>query len=346
MRSQTVWLLLATTLVAVLLTGCVRKPPAPPAQFADPNRAPTGSQALEDRVIRAINLSRLTDDEFEVLRKSAGIELASEQVLADFAAAAAARGQLTVAINLFYQRALRAPGDEGMSADALGLAMGHLKWDACNQIAEGLLSERHTSGVFLVRALCLERMGLHEDSLLNFAAAAETLPIDKEVLVELMQLTEKRGSPALMPPEPEADYQRLMAAVSRNGATSRLMVQHLTGQFAVDVEVGSVDMGGLSQREIRQIILSRSQSYRHCYNLAATAEKRSPPLKGVGDVRFIVGALGGVGKIDWTRSEWNDHPAQDQLESCLAEQLRRLRFPQPRFARQELAVHRFQYQPD
>ena len=333
------------TLASVMIIGCVRKPPPPPPQFADPNRAPTGSQALEDRVIRAINLSKLTDDEFKILAEAAALELASEQVLQDFAAASAARGQLTVAINLFFQRALRAVGDPGKSADALGLAMGHLKWDACNQIAEGLLNKRHSSGVFMVRALCLERLGRTEESKLNFAAAAKVLPIEPELLKQLMTLTEKRGSPGLLPPEPIEDYERLMQAVARRGACDRLMVQHLVGHFRVDVEVGSVDMGGVSQREIRQIILSRSQSYRHCYNLADAAIRKAPRLEGVGDVRFVVGALGGVSDVTWTRSEWDDHPAQEQLETCLAEQLRRLHYPQPRFARQELAVHRFSFQP-
>ncbi len=346
MRRSTFRPLAAVALAVVMIGGCTRKPPPPPPQFEDPNRAPTGSQALEDRVIRSINLSKLADEEYEILAQAAADELASSQVLADFAAASAARGQFPVAINLFFQRALGAVDDQGKSADVLGLAMGHLKWDACNQIAESLLSLRHSSGVFLVRALCLERMGRTEESRLNFVAAGKTLPIEPELLKELMTLTEKRGSPGLLPPEPRKEYDRLMTAVMRRGACDRLMVQHLMGHFHVDIEVGSVDMGGLNQREIRQIILSRSQSYRHCYNLAASAERRGPRLSGVGDVRFIVGALGGVGGVTWTRSEWNDHPAQAQLETCLADQLRRLTFPQPRFARQELAVHRFSFQPD
>ncbi len=333
-------------IAALLLAGCARKPPAPPPQFEDPNRAPTGSQALEDRVIRAINLGRMTDQEFAVLAKAAGESLASPQVLADFAAAAAARGQLSVAINLFFDRAKKAVGDQGKSADALGLAMGHLKWDACNQIAESLLTQRHSSGVFLVRALCLERMGRSEESRLNFQAAAEVLPIEPEVLAELMRLTEQRGSPGLMQPAPKADYDRLMSAVLRRGACDRLMVQHLMGHYYVDIEVGSVDQGGVAQHEIREIILSRSQSYRHCYHLADTAEKKGPRLSGQADVRFVVGALGEVGEVTWTRSEWGDHPAQGQLEQCLAEQLRRLRYPQPRFARPQLAVHRFSFQPN
>ncbi len=331
---------------AFLLAGCVRKPPPPPPQFEDPNRAPTGSQALEDRVLRAINLDELNDEALQVLADAASQDLASGQVLADFAAVAAARGQLPVAINLFYQRALRAVGDQGKAADALGLAMGHLKWDACNQMAEGLLNQQHSSGIFMVRALCLERMGKTADSQLNFAAAANVLPIEPEVLAELMTLTEQRGSPSMLAPAPSEDYDRLMMAVARRGTCDRLMVQHLLGHYYSGIEVGSVPIGGIYQREIRQIILSRSQSYRHCYHLADTADKKAPRLSGVGDVRFVVGALGGVGGVEWTRSEWSDHPAQGQLETCLADQLRRLRFPQPQFARPKLAVHRFSYQPD
>lgn len=346
MRLSTFQAFATTALAAVLIGGCVRKPPPPPPQYEDPNRAPTGSQALEDRVIRAINLSKLSDEEFKILAQAASDELATEQVLQDFGAAAAARGQLNVAINVFFQRALRAVGDQGKSADALGLAMGHLKWDACNQIAEALLTKQHSSGVFLVRALCLERLGRTDESKLNFAAAAKTLPIDADLLAELMMLTEKRGSPGLLPPAPLEDYERLMQRVARHGACDRLMVQHLMGHYRVDIEVGSVDMGGVDQHEIRQILLSRSQSYRHCFQLADTAIKRAPRLNGIGDVRFIVGALGGVGDVTWTRSEWNEHPAQEQLETCLADQLRRLHFPQPRFARQELAVHRFSFQPN
>ncbi len=332
--------------LAALLGGCVRKPPPPPAQFEDPNRAPTGSQALEDRILRVIHLGGMSEQDFAILAQAAREDMASGQVLADFIAASSARGQLSLAINVLFERALRAVGDQGKSADALGLAMGHLKWDACNQMAEALLNKQHSSGVFMVRALCLERLGRHEESVLNFQAAAQVLPIEPDLLKELMMWTEKRGSPALMQPAPEDDYRRLMQAVVRRGTCDRLMVQHLMGRFEAEVEVGSVDIGGVGSHEIRQILLSRSQSYRHCYHLADTAVKKAPRLSGVGDVRFVVGALGEVGDVQWTRSEWGSHPAQAQLEECLADQLRRLRYPQPSFARPQLAVHRFSFQPD
>jgi hypothetical protein len=333
-------------LAAFVLAGCTRKPPAAPPQFADPNRAPTGSQALEDRVIRGINLSQMTDDEYRVLTEAATSEMASGQVLADFEAASAARGQLPTAINVLYKRALDAAQDQDKAADALGFAMGHLKWDACNQIAEAILSEHHSSGVFLVRALCLERLGRTEESKLNLAAASEVLTIEPEILLELAGLVEKRGSPGLMQPAPVETYDRLMKEFTRRGACDRLMLQHLLGHFHSQIQIGSVDVGGVDRREIRQIILSRSQSYRHCFHLADNADRKAPRLHGQADVRFVVGALGGVGGVTWTRSEWNDHPAQAQVETCLADQLRRLRFPQPMWGRQKLAVHRYSFQPD
>ncbi len=341
---RTRWILLLLSLV-LLLSACGPKVPPPPAQFEDPNRALTGSQVLEDRVARGARLEQVTDEQFAIMKKEASNELANEQLMADWVATAIHRGELGDAINQLFERAYAAPGDQGKASDALGLAMGHLRWDACYQMATQMLQQRHTSGVFLVRALCLERLARSAEATDNVVAASELIELEPELIAELRALMTKRSSPGLMPPESEEDYQRLMSAVVRRGNTDRLFVQHLMGRFQVDIEVGTIDMGGVSQREIRQVILSRSQSYRHCYNLADVSVKGAGKLSGQGDVRFVVGALGQVKDVSWTNEKWGDHPATGQLRQCLQDQLLRLRFPQPRFGMEQLAVHHFSFQP-
>lgn len=342
---RTRWIPLLLLSLVLPLNACGPKVPPPPPQFEDPNRAPTGSQVLEDRVARGIRLEAVTDEEFAVMKAEATGELADTQLLSDWVAAAVYRGQLGEAVNALFERAMAAPGDQGKLSDALGLAMGHLRWSACYQMSTEMLQARHTSGVFLVRALCLERLARSSEAAENLVAAAELIPMDEELLEEFRTRMTKRSSPGLMPPAPQEDYDRLMAAVVRRGATDRLFVQHLMGRFEVEIEVGTLDLGGVSQREIRQVILSRSQSYRHCYKLASGAVKRAGKLEGSADARFVVGALGQVKDVLWLNEKWGGHPGADTLRQCLGDQLVRLRFPQPRFGMEQLAMHHFSFQP-
>ena len=335
-------LLLASTL---LLLSCRPKVPTAPPEYEDPQRAPTGQSRLEEAIIEAETFSVMSDAEAAELEKRARTDFASDKDLSSYVALLNGRGRTADALTFLHERAWRAVDDQSKAADALGFAMGQLRWTVCADMAKEYLKLSHSSGAFLIRALCLERSGDHSGAMENLQAAAEVGQIEPDLLVEFAQLMEKRSSSGPLPPGDERVYDDLMLRVVRRPILDRLFVHELMGRWP-DVLLGSVDPGEHSYEDSRTVIGSRSRSYRHCYHLANADSKRRDQLAGRVIIEFQIGALGEVLDPRPVLTEWGDHPKGSELNGCLIGQLERLRFPRPRHGLVQLARHEFSFRPD
>ncbi|HCP44647.1 MAG TPA: hypothetical protein DIU15_01225 [Deltaproteobacteria bacterium] len=318
----------------------------PPPEFADPQRAPTGDNRLEHRILRSLHLEELTDLELRRLQEEALKTLVSDEVLSQYMAVLLARGELKPALNLLHRRAIAALDDDHKLADALGLAMGQLRWGACEQMARDYLARRTSSGAFLVFGLCAVRAGSIEDPRTSFEAASTALPMKPALIDELVTWTIERSGSGQLPSAPEELAGRLMEKLMQRGPLDRLFLQHLLGRFESRLPTGSLDLGGITTAEIRKIVLSRSRSYRYCYDLARRIRPRRPRLSGSQEFQFFVGPLGQVQGVEPADEGWGGHHAADDVNACLSQQLGRLRFPMPRYGFPQRARHQFSFSPD
>jgi hypothetical protein len=328
-----------------VLSSCGNKAPVPPPEYEDPARAPTGINRLEERIVAAEALATMDDATLEQLRQRASIEMAADKDLSDYVAALAGRGKSADALQFLHGRAWKAVEDQGKAADALGFAMGQLRWTVCAQMARDYLEMRHSSGGFLIRGLCLERSGNHAASVENLRAATEVNPIDPENLDLILVLVERRGSSRALPPGDPDLYRKLQLAFVRRPILDRLFLHELMG-YEPDLPLGSLDPGGLSAEDVRDVTASRARSYRHCYHLAE-AQAKSPrdAIRGRAAIEFEIDAVGRVRKPRPVLADWADHPLASELNGCLMGQLERLRFPRPRYGLPQLARHEFAFQP-
>ncbi len=341
-RLHTAWLLVAC---ALLLISCRPKMPPAPPEFEDPQRAPTGQSWLEEAILEAESLSRMTDEELEELRKRASADFATDRDLSTYVAVLTGRGRTADALTFLHERAWRAVDDQGKAADALAFAMGQLRWNVCADMAKEYLKLRHSSGAFLIRALCLERAGNHGAAVENVQAAAEVGQLEPDLVVQFVQLMEKRSSSGPLPPGDQRVYEDLMLRVVRREILDRLFVHELMGRWPEEL-LGSVEPGQLTWEDIRQVLDSRSRSYRHCYHLANFDSKKREQLSGRAIIEFQIGPLGEVLNPRPVLSEWGDHPKGSELNGCLIGQIERLRFPRPRYGLVQLARHEFSFRPD
>lgn len=284
--------------------------------------------------------------ELKRLQDEALKPLASDRVLSDYMAVLLARAELKPALNLLHQRAVAALDDDHKLADALGLAMGQLRWGACEQMARDYLGRRTSSGAFLIFGLCSVRAGSVDDPKEIFEAASLLLPMKAELIDELVTWTIERSGSGQLPPATVELSGRLMEQLMQRGPLDRLFVQHLLGRFESTLPTGSLELGGITTTEIRKIVLSRSRSYRHCYDLGRKLRPKRPALSGAQEIEFFVGPLGQVQNIQPSGDGWNGHHAGDDVNACLTNQLQRLRFPMPRYGFPQRARHQFSFSPD
>lgn len=335
----------AALVVVALLIACAPKVPPAPPEFDDPSRSPTGDSHLESQIEEALRYESMTGPEIEELRRRASAEFATDKDLTDYVFVQVGAGKVAMALQFLHERAWRAVDDHSKSADSLGFAMGQLRWGVCAQMARDYLSLKHSSGHFMLRALCLERAGDHAAAMENLAAAGEVLPLDPLLHDRIVGLMERRSSAAPMPPAPAQDFEDLMVDLGQRGLLDRLFVFELMG-YTPDLPLGSVQPGDLDYRRIREVVMTRSRSYRHCYHVADADSKRRAHLEGRAVIEFDVGALGELKGPRVALSDWGEHPNGSQLNGCLMEQMSKLRFPRPRWGLTQVARHEFSFSPD
>ena len=329
----------------LVLVACRHKVPSAPPEFEDPQRAPTGQSRLEEAILEAERLDRMGDEELAELAARARAEFATEKDLSSYVAVLTGRGRAADALEFLHGRAWHAVDDQGKAADALGFAMGQLRWTVCADMAKEYLKLRHTSGAFLIRGLCLERAGSHAAAIDNIRAAAEVGMIEGPLVDQFIEQLERRSSSGPLPPGDERVYEELMLQVVRRDILDRLFVHELMGRWP-DELLGSVRPGELTYEDVRQVVDSRSRSYRHCWHLSNADSKKSDLISGRTIIEFQIGPLGQVVNPRPVLTEWNGHSKGSELNGCLMGQLERLRFPMPRYGLNQLARHEFSFQPE
>jgi len=328
---------------AIALTSCGPKVPPPPPEFDTATRAPTGDNRIEERIIKLIRLEQLSDAKLKELQKEVLSGRASSSTIADYVVILVLRGELSAALNLLHRRGISALGDDGLIADALGLAMGQRRWRACEQIATDFLRRRLSPGGFLIRGLCLSRSESPESAEDDYRKADELLPLGTGVLEQIRTFTTQRASSGLMQPASEEAYGKLMASMMQRGILDRLFVQHLLGRFESSLQLGSLEIGTLKIAEIRQVVLSRARSYRQCYAMARARRPYRPILSGGVTLEFFIDPAGKVRDVTVSKDNWDGHHAGPFLNNCLTDQLQSLRFPLPRHAMSQRTQHHFSF---
>ena len=208
---------LALGLWLTAAAGCGPKVPPPPPEFNDPQRTPTGSQRLEDRVLATLDLAEMSEEELASRITEAAGGRTSRGDLNRTVLAMLQRGYGAETVRLLHRRALAATDDEGKATDALNLAMGLYQWRSCASMATEYLRQRLNSGAFLVRSLCLWRDGDEEGARDNFAAAQKMSPLDPPVIEQIARLIQERGDPGQLEPSPIEEHETLQIAVRQHG---------------------------------------------------------------------------------------------------------------------------------
>ena len=146
-----------------------------------------------------------------------------------------------------------------------------------------------------------------------------------------------------MRPADKKIYGELMSAMLQRGPLARLFVQHLLNRFESSLHTGSLELGSLSAGDIRQVILSRSRSYRQCYAMARARRPYRPLLNGGVTLEFMIEANGSLNDVTVSKDNWSGHHAAGYMNDCLSEQLEALRFPGPRQLMRQRAQHHFSF---
>jgi hypothetical protein len=346
---------LILVVIGALGVGCAPKLPPPPSQFADQGRLPTGDNQVEYRIEQAARLAAITTEEREALAKKLLRGSSDPDILNDYVGATVGQGHLGEAIDLLHQLALRKVENKVVVVNALNLAMGQLQWKACAAMTESYLRLRMDRGVFLVRALCLERSGDPVEAEQNFWAAMSPRvqlvgEIDPVTAKALFAVLGERGGSRPGPPASDEVVARFERSIVNAGVVEKLFLAHLLNRFDVkSLKVGNINWGSLSRTELKTVILSRARAYRYCYQLAdAESSRRSRPA-GHSTFQFLVGPLGEIQKITVAESRWmkaGEHPQALMFNECIISQLDRLVFPRPMFSRPVPARHKVSFQPD
>ncbi len=303
----------------------------------------TGSTNLEDRITAGLALERLTDEELEALKEAALLP-GGEKALSRYVAALLGRDQLQAAVNVLQQLSWEDFKNEMKASDALDLLMGQLRWGTCAQAAATRLERRLERPTFLVRALCLQRAGDPEAALENLEAAHNLDPLEPSYKALIIAQFEERGGGHQLPPAPEEVFRAFQRATAQVGPLERLFVYHLTGRRDPAWLFGNLEWGGFGASELREVILSRSRSYRYCHAAAKFQGKpRKKKLTGSVTVVWHIDALGRVQEPTLVEPNWNGHEQGDWLNACLLDQIQYLRFPRPLYSLPMPARHRFSF---
>ena len=334
-------LLLLILVVSIPASVWARKPPTPPTDFDE--RAMTGSTQLEDRITAGMALERLTDEELEAI-KDVAMKPGGEKELSRYVAALLGRDQLQAAVNVLQQLSWEDFANEVKAADVLDLLMGQLRWGTCAQAAATRLERRLERSTFLVRALCLQRSGAPEAAMENLEAAHNLDPLEPSYKALIIRLLEERAAGHQLPPAPEEVFRELQRATARQGPVERLFVYHLSGRKDPAWLFGNLEWGGFGASELREVILSRSRSYRYCHAAAKFQGKpRKKALSGAVTVVWRIDALGRVTEPTLVEPNWGGHEQGDWLNACLLDQIEHLRFPRPHYSLPMPARHRFSF---
>ncbi|MCO4768496.1 MAG: hypothetical protein KDA24_00590 [Deltaproteobacteria bacterium] len=333
-------LLLCLACLAAFAVSCKKKAPAPPPEFDSPQRAMTGSTALENRISEAERLERLTEEDLVTLREE-GLKVGQTNLLSQYIAARTGRGELQESIDTLMEIAWFKLSNDVAVADLLDLTMGQLKWSACAQIATKLVERRTEPSIFLIRGLCLRRSGDAVNAMENVEASFAKEPLNREVEDMIRRLVDERAAGNQLLPADEMDYRLLRDELGSKGPIHRLFVRHLTERSDPGWTMGSLDWYGVDPQEQRTVILSRSRSYRHCHSLAQYASKAE--LSGSTTAVWMIDGLGRVVNPKVTESAWSGHEQEEWLNACFLDQLGKLRFPIPKYGRYMPARHKFSF---
>ena len=334
-------LLLLVLVSAPGLATAGPKDPTPPPDFE--RRAMTGTTFLENLITDAIALEGMTAEELEALAAVA-LEEGQGKALSRYIAALIGRDQLPQALEYLQRRARADLSRETNLADVLDLAMGQLRWGACADIVRSRLERRMDRSLFLLRALCLRRSGDPEGAAENLRAADTLEPLGAETLALVAAQLEERASGHQLPPATDAVYGPIQAAFGNRGALSQLFVYHFVGRADPAWVWGNIGWGGFGASELRQVILSRSRSYRYCHEAAMRqGKRRKKGLSGEATVVWRIDALGRVGDVKIAEEDWGGHEQADWLNACLIDQIQRLRFPRTHYGLPMPARHRFSF---
>lgn len=330
---------LVVSVPSLALAG--KKDPVPPPDFEQ--RALTGTTSLEKRIIATIEMERLTDQELadlEVLARKEG----QHAELSRYIAALLGRDRLGDALNFLQERSWADQASETKLADLLDLAMGQLRWSTCADIALTRLERRMDSTLFLIRALCLRRSGDPEQAAENLAASDSMEPLGRDFKALVTAQLEERAAGNQLPPADDAVYGPFQAKYGRRGALEKLLVFHFLNRKDPGWVWGTIDWGGFGASELRQVILSRSRSYRYCHEAATRqGKRRKKGLTGSATVVWRIDALGRVKEPKLVDPDWGGHEQGDWLNACLIDQVQRLRFPQTFYGLAMPARHRFSF---
>lgn len=333
--------LLLVLLVSIPAGAGARKAPTPPPDFDD--RAMTGRTGLETRISSGIALERLSPEELEALKEVA-LEDGQEGELSRYVAALLGRDDLPGAIDVLHERSWADIDNESKLGDVLDLAMGQLRWGTCAQIALTRLERRMDAALFRIRALCLQRSGDPEGAADNIEAADAMDPMAPDTKALLVAQMHERGGGSPLPPVTDRIFEPFRSKTTRGGPLDRLFVFHLLGRKDPGWIHGTLDWGGFGASELREVILSRSRSYRYCQAAAKHQSKRSrKDLSGSVTIVWSIDALGRVVDPQLVDPSWGDHDQADWLNACLVDQVKRLRFPQPYYGLPMPARHRFSF---
>ena len=237
------------------------------------------------------------------------------------------RDAVSEAMNLLHERAIPNLNDDPKVSDALELAMGRLQWGACEQMVRSYLERRPTGGLFLIRALCLQRAGDPVAARENFEAALTVQPTYPPKGIELARrLLDERGTGAPLAALSDEPYFDLVRDFGDQGPFERLFIAHLAARRESGWTIGSVTWAPLDQAEQRTVVQSRARSYRHCQELAGGSKGRRA-ITGSVTIGFVIDGFGRVARAEAIDPSWKGHPQGDWLNACLVDQIQRLRFP-------------------
>jgi len=327
--------------VGLPATVLAKKAPLPPSDFE--TRALTGSTELERRITDAIALGALSEEELQEL-KTAAQEDGQAEARSRYIAALVGRDRVQDAITFLHDRSWADQASMSRLADVFDLAMGQLRWGACAQIALTRLERNMSRAVFLIRALCLQRAGDPEQAMENFEAAHSVEAFDREIYTLLKTQLVERGAGNQLPPASDEIYRPLSTAFTQSPALEQLFVYHLTGRKDAAWLWGTIQWGGFGASELRQVILSRSRSYRYCHEAAMRqGKRRKKGLSGSTTIVWRIDALGRVVDPKLVDPDWGGHEGGDWLNACLVDQVKRLQFPRTAYGLPMPARHRFVY---
>jgi hypothetical protein len=140
-------------------------------------------------------------------------------------------------------------------------------------------------------------------------------------------------------------FEQLMFTARQMDVLDRLFVHHLMGIWP-EIQIGTVQPGGLTSEAVRFVVESRARTYRYCFESANADLRGNNRIAGRLVMEFEVGSSGEVRNPHPVLEEWRGHERGPQIAACIGEQMLRLRFPRPRYGLPQTAQHEFSFRPN